>query len=123
MLKRIWTLFFILGTSSAFACDNFEGYSVYGHEIDSPIEIFQNKEINPAKKALFINNPVFTQDMYESCKDALALISFIDKDTKKVYHAVASHEDHCDGGNTIGVIYNSKGSIVGEIGDSEMYCY
>jgi hypothetical protein len=41
-----------------------------------------------------------------------------------------THDDYCDGGNTIGIVFDMeiykqrklKESIVGEIGDSEFYC-
>lgn len=52
--------------------------------------------------------------------------------TQKVYAMYTTHDDYCDGGNTIGLVidtekYSSlnndmKDAVVGEIGDSEFYC-
>lgn len=53
-------------------------------------------------------------------------------ESKKRYVMFTTHDDYCDGGNTIGLVldlnkYDNEGSkfsdaIVGEIGDSEFYC-
>lgn len=55
------------------------------------------------------------------------------KPSEKVYAMYTTHDDYCDGGNTMGIIIDLKkydnrsihfsDTVVGEIGDSEFRCY
>lgn len=52
--------------------------------------------------------------------------------SQKTYFMYTTHEDYCDGGNTIGIIIDMEkhaelltsleNTIIGEIGDGEFYC-
>lgn len=76
-------------------------------------------------EAEFNNIPTFAGDFdYEQCKDAIVASKVQDKLTGKIFTAVYTNEDHCDGGNSYGVLYDQEmQTILGTIGDSFISCY
>lgn len=42
--------------------------------------------------------------------------------SENIYHVIHSTQDHCDGGNSRGIILNSNLELVGQIGDSDFFC-
>ncbi len=67
----------------------------------------------------------------ELCRD-VTLTVLKHSNSEKTYFMYTTHDDYCDGGNTLGIIIDMekhselltslKDTIVGEIGDGEFYC-
>ncbi|MCO4756284.1 MAG: hypothetical protein KC478_17520, partial [Bacteriovoracaceae bacterium] len=63
------------------------------------------------------------------CHDVMATY-LKHKASGKTYVMFTTHDDYCDGGNTIGIIVDMKlysqqkleEAVVAQIGDSEVYC-
>ena len=81
------------------------------------------------QKARFKNKAEFVQALgaahadfdYARCKNAMIWEDIRANGKTKVYTALRSVEDECDGGNSYGVLY-FKNKIVGSINDSYITC-
>ena len=123
MHKLLLSMALLLTFSTAFACPELDNVDLASG--DGP---WIHKELDTYKISLtkedFINLPNFDESEYEDCKDAFIVQVVQSKQTGRIFSALKSYEDMCDGGNSYGVLYNAEMSVVvGEIADSGISCY
>ena len=96
----------------------------------------QLEYLNRFTKVLEIDSPAPAgfEDYFgagkDICRDTTA--TYLRHKSGTMYVMYTTHDDYCDGGNTIGIMINMdtyrnedinlEKSIVGDIGDSEFYC-
>jgi hypothetical protein len=61
------------------------------------------------------------EDISECTDENMAVSSFLTP-TGKLFHAVYTFEDECDGGNSYGAVLDANLRPVAQIGDSDFYC-
>lgn len=121
-MKHLLSFALLLASINVYACPSIHGTSINPNDEDSRLIAVSYTKLK-LKKDFFTGNPVFKEHMFEDCKNATSLVHLIDKHDGTNYFAIATYEDSCDGGNTLGVLLNTQKNIIAEIGDSEITCY
>lgn len=121
MIRFLISFLFVF--NFAYACPELDGVDladgegpwIYEEQGSSPITL---------SKEEFAKIPNFHIDSYEDCKDALRVEEIRVKASGKIYMALLTYEDSCDGGNSYGALFSEDMStMLGDIGDSFISCY
>lgn len=122
MTKIIVLFTLILG--NAYACPQLGGVDLA--DGDGPWSFIELSINNiTLTEAEFNQIPVLAEDFdYEQCRDEMVVTKYQDKATGKVFSAVVTNDDNCDGGNVYGALYNeAMTELLGDIQDSFVSCY
>ena len=115
---RILLFFLFFSPLIADPCPELEGLSIR----DPRFEQIGRISVR-LKKVFFYEHPIFAELDYEKCAAATELQGLRDRHTGKTYKAFVTTQDECDGGNTLGLLFDWDLSVkIGEIHDSEIYC-
>ena len=112
-----------LSLSQAFAKCDVNNIDMASGENRDAFMILSEKSAHFKNKSQYIAKmDKFSSELpYSQCKDAMVWRKLRAKNSTKVYTALISVEDTCDGGNSTGVLYFNQ-TIVGTIEDSIIYC-
>lgn len=120
-MKNLIAIFSLLFISSSFAnCfQDFGGeeHSMYNSEQH---DVMYTDDVLLSESGFISSLGTLGFD-YESCKDAIEE-RVLTAQSGNDYTFILTNKDHCDGGNTYGLIYNSERYLVGTIQDGEVYC-
>jgi len=122
----LYIIVFILSTT-AYACPEFDevdladGDSALTYEeisssnlVLTEDEFYSMPEWNKTKK----------YHSYKNCKDAMLVETLKHKTTGRIFKAIRSYKDACDGGNSFGALYTENMLLrVANISDSFISCY
>ncbi|MBT3236792.1 MAG: hypothetical protein HN353_12620 [Bdellovibrionales bacterium] len=74
-------------------------------------------------EAEFLQVPVYVDFDYNECKNSLVIQKVQSKESGRIFSALLTVEDNCDGGNSYGALYSeNRQAILGDIRDSFIYC-
>lgn len=107
----------ILTSSSAYACMPTE-------LVDGALYTIEEKftEVYGLKLTSLVRREVNkVEDISHCSNENISITSFLTP-SKKLFHAVYTSEDECDGGNSYGAILDANLKAVAQIGDSDFYC-
>jgi hypothetical protein len=123
MKNSILILSLLLASTPVFAKCEVDGIDMAdGENLDAYVVVSE-------KKARFANKAEFNEALgelhsefnYSECKNAMIWRYVHARGMKKVYTALISVEDECDGGNSFGVLYFKK-QLIGYVNDSYISC-
>jgi len=122
---KLIPIFFALVLNVAYACPEMNDQSIGS---GNPEALYIELESAPITLSEYEFNqiPNFAdgQFNYEECSEALRFKTMRSLITGRIFTAVYTNEDECDGGNSYGALFNEDMSkIVGNIGDSDISCY
>ena len=123
-MKNLKFLFLLslLITGSVFACPELEGVDLADGDNRPALTEISEVPYRP-NFWQFVEIPGFSPDQYEACKDAFVVRTYRSDVSGKVYSAILSVEDSCDGGNSYGGLYTEDlGLVLGSISDSFISC-
>ena len=122
---KLLMVFFTMVISTAYACPEMNDQSIGS---GNPEALYVELDTTPIALTEYEFNqiPNFTrgQFQYEECKDSLRSKTMRSKVTGRIFTAVYTNEDECDGGNSYGALFNEDiTKLLGDIGDSYISCY
>ena len=109
----------ILATSSSYACMPTE-------LVDGALYTIEEKFTELPKAGLQLTSLVRkevnkVEDVSHCSNENMSISSFLTP-SGKLFHAVYTSEDECDGGNSYGAVLDANLKPVAHIGDSDFYC-
>lgn len=120
MLKMMMAL---LIPMSAVACPELNEVDLAGGPLRERTYVeLSRKPISLTKKE-FLSIPELKEMGYDECKDVISVRKLKVKSNGKIFNAIVSIEDKCDGGNSLGALYSENLLLkLGDISDSTIYC-
>ncbi|MBT7610049.1 MAG: hypothetical protein HN576_09850 [Bacteriovoracaceae bacterium] len=123
MKQILLTLLFIFSAQNSYACPELNDVDLANGDGPWMHEEIDFYDIQLTKEE-FVKIPNFDFFEYEKCKNALYVKVVRSKKTGRVFNAVMTNEDHCDGGNSYGALFNSDmKTFLGDIRDSYISCH
>ena len=133
-MKKLTTLAILAISTTLFAADNCKDENLNGLNVDYYSDLEETgkfEKLYSGDSPAPIGFPNIFGDSDSPCRDVM--VTFLKHiESKKVYAMYTTHDDYCDGGNTIGIMVDVKKyqdldlkmeeAAVAEIGDSEFYC-
>jgi hypothetical protein len=121
MIRLFFAGLFVL--NFAYACPELQGVDLADGE--GP---WVHEDLGSSTSTLteeeFFKIPHFADSSYEECKDALRVKEVKSVVTGRVFNALITSEDYCDGGNSYGALFSEDMQTrLGDIGDSYISCY
>ncbi|MBK26694.1 MAG: hypothetical protein CME70_22020 [Halobacteriovorax sp.] len=110
----------VLASSTSFACN------IPSELEDAALYTIEEKFTELPKAGLEITSLVRKEvnkieDISHCSSKDMSVSSFLTP-SGKLFHAVYTSEDHCDGGNSYGAVLDANLKAVAHIGDSDFYC-
>ncbi|MGI4991820.1 hypothetical protein ACRXCV_04285 [Halobacteriovorax sp. GFR7] len=123
-MKSVVVLLSVILFSSAMACPELNNVDLASsYDRDEYTEVYSER-LPKLSKEEFAKYTELADFDYDYCADALELRRLEATQTGTVYTIVVTVEDHCDGGNSYGNIFDESGSkLLGRIGDSYIACF
>ena len=123
-MKLLLILFSLLSLNS-FACPEMNDIDLSGYEVEEKYEVLSSGPI-VLEEYEFNQIPNFANDnfIYDECKESLTSKVLKSKISGKIYTAIITNDDDCDGGNSYGALfYKPKKEVLADINDGGIYCY
>ena len=126
-MKYLTYLLMISICGSSYACPELDNVDLANGE-DAPVYEESSSSTVHLTEDEFYSMPQWAglkkYDAYSKCKDGMIIKTLKHKTTGRVFKAITSNHDNCDGGNSIGALYSENlVQRLGDIGDSFISCY